>query len=89
MISSLALVVAIGMALGTWMGGRLGTIIMPFLGHDDWGDKVVPPFITEVDWPTLLVTYGIMLLVFSAITLALIWVIHRISLHRVLRLGEA
>jgi ABC-type antimicrobial peptide transport system permease subunit len=83
------LVVAIGMALGTWMGGRLGAIIMPFLGHDDWGDKVVPPFATEVDWPTLLVTYGIMLLVFSAITMALIWLIHRISLHRVLRLGEA
>ena len=82
------LVIAIGMALGTWMGGRLGAIIMPFLGHDDFGEKVVPPFVAEVDWSTLLVTYGLMLAVFAAITLSLVWLIRRISLHRVLRMGE-
>ena len=34
------------------------------------------------------VLIGVTLLVFAAITLALVWLIHRISLHRVLRLGE-
>ena len=82
------LVVAVGMALGMWMGGRLGATIMPFLGHDDWGTRVIPPFVMEVDWNTLAVTYGAMVLVFAIITLGLLWLIHRISLHRVLRLGE-
>ncbi len=82
------LVVAVGMALGMWMGGRLGAMIMPFLGHDDWGSRVVPPFVMQVDWSILAVTYGVMLLVFAAITLTLVWLVHRISVHRVLRLGE-
>lgn len=82
------LVVAVGMALGMWMGGRLGAVIMPFLGHDDWGARVMPPFVVEVDWNTLAITYGAMVLVFAVITLGLLWLIHRISLHRILRLGE-
>ena len=43
-----ALVIAAGMALGTWMGARLVGTIMPFLGHDERGVKVVPPFATNV-----------------------------------------
>ena len=83
-----ALVVSVGMLLGSWMGARLGTIIMPFLGHDDWGDKVVPPFITDVNWIALLATYGLMLLIFGIITLGLVWLIHKISVHSILRLGD-
>ena len=84
-----AMVVAVGMALGTWMGARLGAVIMPFLGHDDWGDRVVPPFTTEVDWTALLATYGLMFAVFAVITLGLVWLIRRISVHSVLRLGDS
>ena len=82
------LVIAAGMALGTWMGGRLGSIIMPFLGHDDRGTKVLPPFALEVNWGALFITYGIMVFVFAVITLGIIWLIHRISVQRILRLGE-
>ena len=82
------LVVMLGMGLGMWMGGRLGRVIMPFLGHDDWGARVVPPFAMEVDWGILLTTYGAMVLVFALVTLALGWLIHQISVHRILRLGE-
>jgi ABC-type antimicrobial peptide transport system permease subunit len=82
------LVIAVGMALGTWMGGRLGSIIMPFLGHDDFGTKVLPPFALEVNWSALFITYGIMVFVFAVITLGIIWLIHRISVQRILRLGE-
>jgi ABC-type lipoprotein release transport system permease subunit len=83
-----ALVIAAGMALGTWMGGRLGATIMPFLGHDDWGGRVMPPFVMQVNWGALLITYAAMVFVFAVITLGLIWMIHRISVHRILRLGE-
>ena len=83
-----ALVVVSGVALGTWMGGRLGATIMPFLGHDDWGALVVPPFVMETSWGSLLLTFSAMLAVFAVISLGLVWLIRRISLQRVLRLGE-
>ena len=83
-----ALVIFAGMALGTWMGGRLGAIIMPFLGHDDWGGRVVPPFVMATNWGALLLTYAAMAFVFAVISLGIIWLVQRISLHRVLRLGE-
>ena len=82
------LVVALGLALGTWMGGRLGATIMPFLGQNDFGGEVIPPFAIQVNWGALLLTYAAMLFVFGLITLGIIWFIRRISLHRVLRLGE-
>ena len=83
-----ALVIALGLALGTWMGGRLGAAIMPFLGHNDFGGEVIPPFAIEVNWGALLLTYAAMLLVFGVITFGMIWFIRRISLQRILRLGE-
>ena len=83
-----ALVIAAGMALGTLMGLRLGSNIMPFLGNDDSGSQVLPPCVIEVDWVTLLITYAAMLAVFTAIILGMIWFIRRISLQRILRLGE-
>ena len=83
-----ATVIAAGMALGAWMGGRLGAIIMPFLGNDELGTKVLPPFVVEVNWPVLGITYASMVVVFLLITAALIWFVQRISVVRTLRLGE-
>ena len=83
-----ALVIGVGMALGTWMGGRLGASIMPFLGYDDRGSQVLPPFVIEVGWQNLLVTYVAMAVIFTAIILGVIWFIRRMSLSRVLRLGD-
>ncbi len=82
------LVIAVGLALGTWMGGRLGTTIMPFLGHDDRGAQVLPPFALEVSWDTLLVAYAAMAIVFAVIIFGVILFIKRISLQTALRLGE-
>ena len=81
-------IIAVGLALGTWMGSRLGATIMPFLGHDDFGGKVVPPFVMVIDWGALLITYAVMLVIFAVITLALIMLIRRLSISRILRIGE-
>jgi hypothetical protein len=70
------------------MGGRLGEIIIPFLAHDDRGSQVLPPFVLEVNWVTLGLTYGVMVVVFAFIIAVMITFIRRISLQRVLRLGE-
>ena len=77
-----------GLALGTWMGGELGEIIMPFLAHDDTGGQVLPPFTMEVRWVTLGIIYAAMGLLFAVITVGVVWFIRRISLQRILRLGE-
>ena len=61
---------------------------MPFLGHDDWGGQVLPPFALQVNWSALLITYGLMVVVFAVITLGIIWLIHRISVQHILRMGE-
>ena len=83
-----ALVITAGMALGAEMGRRLGAIIMPFLSHNDRGGQVLPPFVLEINWGTLGITYGLMIFVFTAIILGMIWFIRRISLQKILRLGE-
>ncbi|MDA0768894.1 MAG: FtsX-like permease family protein [Chloroflexi bacterium] len=83
-----ALVIAAGMAMGAEMGRRLGSIIMPFLSHNDQGTQVLPPFVLEINWGTLAITYGFMIVVFALIILGMIWFIRRISLQRILRLGE-
>ena len=83
-----ALVIAAGMVLGTWMGGRLGAVIMPFLDQDETGRHVLPPFVLEVDWTALVIAYATMTFVFALIIAGVVWFIHKISLQRILRLGE-
>ena len=82
------LVIGAGLALGTWMGGRLGATMMPFLGHDDRGTRVLPPFVVDVNWSTLIITYIAMGLLFAIIIAGVITLVRRISLQRILRLGE-
>ena len=86
--SEQVLVIAAGLALGTWMGGRLGEAIMPFLGHDFWGGEAIPPFVVELDWDALLVTYASIGIVFGLIILSVSWLVRRISLQNTLRIGE-
>ena len=82
------LVIGAGLALGTWMGGRLGATMMPFLGHDDSGTRVLPPFVVDVNWGTLAIMYVAMGLLFAVIIAGVIILVRRISLQRILRLGE-
>ena len=82
------LVIGAGLALGTWMGRELGSSIMPFLSHNDRGGHVLPPFTVEISWGTLLITYVAMAMAFALIIAGVIWFIRRISLQRILRLGE-
>ena len=83
-----ALVICAGLALGTWMGGRLSAAMMPFLAHDERGARVLPPFVADIDWAALAITYLAMALLFSAIIAGAIIMARRVSLRRVLRLGD-
>ena len=81
-------VIVVGLALGSWMGGRLGATVMPFLGHTEQGTQVLPPFQVDLNWTTLLSTYAAMGIFFAVIIVGVIMFIRRISLQRILRLGE-
>lgn len=82
------LVIGVGLGLGTWMGGRLGATMMPFLSHDDQGVQILPPFVIEINWGTLAITYAAMAVLFAFIIFGVILFVRRISLQRILRLGE-
>ena len=82
------LVICIGMALGTWMGARITSIIMPFLGHDALGYAIVPPFTMEISWGFLWATYGAMAALLTIITATIVIFIRTTSLQRMLRLGD-
>ena len=83
-----ALVVVAGLALGTWMGGQVGATIMTYLGHDDTGARVLPPYTLDVDWLTLISTYAAIIVVFTVIISFVVIVVRRLSLQQVLRFGE-
>jgi putative ABC transport system permease protein len=82
------LIIVVGLGLGTLLGGMLGNVIMPFLAHNDFGGQVMPPYMMQVSWQVLLTSYAAMLAIFAIIIMGLVWVVHRTSLQRMLRLGE-
>ena len=82
------LIITLGMIIGTWMGGRLSEAVMPFLSSDDYGNQVIPPFVIQVDWVNLLITYGVMILIFAAVIGSLIFLARRLVLNKMLRLGD-
>ena len=77
-----------GMALGTWMGVRLVSAVMPFMGHDETGGRVVPPFAVQVDWLSLSLAYAVIAIIFGAIMAGVAWAVHRVAAHRALRIED-
>ena len=79
-----------GMALGTWMGVRLVSAVMPFMGHDETGGRVVPPFAVR-GTPTgcrLALAYAVIAVIFGGIMGGVVWAIHRVAAHRALRIED-
>ena len=81
-------IIGVGMLIGTWMGGRLGMAIMPFLGSDEVGTELLPPLVMNVDWSSLVGIYISMGIVFSVATVIVAMSARKVSLNRLLRLGE-
>ena len=81
-------VIVVGLALGSWLGIQLTTILMPFLGLNESGTQVLPPFAVRIDWPSILITYGIMAVVFLVATVGLIAFFSRMAIQQALRFGD-
>ena len=82
------IVIGIAVALGIFMGMRMGTTIMPYLASSGANAMVVPPMAIEIDWFGFGVTFGLLGLVFIVVVSVILISVYRMSIHRVMRMGE-
>ena len=82
------LVVGIGMLAGSLMGLRLGSMMMSFLELTERGEKVLPPFIIQIDWLSIGSTYLVLAIIFALAVSAVVWYFSRLAIHQALRIGE-
>lgn len=81
-------VVLAGVITGTILGLPLGRLMLGFMGLTETGDTVVPPFVSRVSWQALVTSYAGLAVVFVAAIIALVLLYARLSVSRVLRMGE-
>jgi hypothetical protein len=82
------LVISAAFAIGAFMGARLGNTIMPFLGTSGSGLDVVPPMAQQINWQSFGITFGIIGVVFAGVIATLLWMVFKMSIHSVMRMGE-
>ena len=82
-------VIGLGMAAGTLMGMRLGSLMIRYMGLTETGDQVLPPLQLQINWLTLGSAWLVLAAVFMVTIAAVVLLYSRLALHRVLRIGEA
>jgi ABC-type antimicrobial peptide transport system permease subunit len=78
---------ALGVALGTWAGFQMSTLIVAPLATTESGDPVVPPFILTTEWALLIVALAMLLGILVVSLIALTMGVRRINLQALSRLG--
>lgn len=86
---NLLLMVACGVALGTWAGQQIGATLLPVLEVSEGGVRVTPPMVLETNWVTLAVAYLALTAVAVGNIVWLAWFTARLNVQQVLRAGEA
>ena len=81
-------IIVVGMGIGTLVGMRLSTMMMPFLQLTERGEMVLPPFILATDWFTIGIAYIILAVAFAVTIFLVVLFFSRVALHRTLRMGE-
>lgn len=82
------LVIGVAVALGIFMGARMGTTIMPYLASSGENAVVVPPMVVQIDWAGFGITFGLLGLVFLVVIGLILISVYRMSIHAVMRMGE-
>ena len=82
-------VIVTGMGLGTGVGLQVGRMMMRFLGTDEAGAQVLPPFVLGVSWPAVALAWVILGSVFAATIGGVVLLYVRLQVHRALRIGDA
>ena len=81
------LIIAVSMALGTFVGLQLGVLMLEFVGFDVTGEGLVPPFVAVTDWGTIGGAYGVLGLVFLGAIGIIVALYMRMAIGQVLRIG--
>ena len=82
------IVIGVAVGIGLFMGTRLGDTIIPFLANSGEDSVLVPPMVLQIDWTGFSVTFGLLGIVFAAVIIAVLFSVYRMSIHRVMRMGE-
>lgn len=82
------LVIGVAVALGIFMGSRMGTTIMPYLASSGESAFVIPPMAFQIDWTGFGITFGLLGLVFTLVIGLILVSVYRMSIHEVMRIGE-
>lgn len=88
LVMEYALVVGLGLAVGTILGMLITDLMLSFLEVSESGAAVLPPFVLDTNWTVVGVGYGILVGVFALGILGTWRYFVRLALNRALRLGE-
>ncbi len=83
------IVVGVAVAIGVFMGTRLGDTIIPYLARSGQDASVVPPMTLEIYWTGFATTFGLLALVFVVVITISLVSVYNMAIHRVMRMGEA
>jgi hypothetical protein len=83
------MVIGVAIALGIFMGSRMGTTIMPYLANSGKNAVVVPPMAVHIDWYGFGITFGILGIVFLGVIGVILLSVYRMSIHSIMRMGES
>ncbi len=78
--------VAVGGALGTGLGAAASYLFVPFLQVGTEGQT--PPFVVQWAWGDLAWVYGMLGAVLVVGMVGTLWLVKRLQLHEVVKLGE-
>lgn len=82
------IVLALGVGVGMWAGVQLSNYMIPLLSFTDFGRSIIPPFIIETSWASVLVlSAGLGLGVVATVTVVGA-IFARVSASHALRAGE-
>ena len=82
------IVIGIAVAIGIFMGVRMGTTIMPYLASSASNSVVIPPMAIEIDWFGFGITFSLLGLVFFIVISVILISVYRMSILKVMRMGD-
>ncbi|MBT4340528.1 MAG: ABC transporter permease [Chloroflexi bacterium] len=83
------MVIGVAVGLGIFMGAQMGSTIMPYLASSGENAAVVPPMAVQIDWLGFGITFGLLGVVFLAVIGLILVSVYRMSIHRIMRMGES
>ena len=78
----------VGVLLGTALGGGAGWMFTRFLQLSIIAREAVPPFLVATPWLAITRLYGVLVIIFAAALIVSVYLLRRLRIYAVLRLGE-